>query len=237
MQYKSIAHDDPGTATKRASRRRPSHGTPDAWPDRTSRLLKRFMDLAIAIPALIFLAPIFLIIAITVFIDDGRPIIFSQKRRGRNGRYFTCYKFRTMVPDAAERLEVLLASDPAKRREWEADQKLKDDPRLISTGKFLRRFSLDELPQLINIIRGEMSVVGPRPIVESEVRRYGEDIVHYDSVRPGVVGLWQINGRNNTTYAERVKLDVKYAATQSFIVDLCILMKSIPAVLGRNGAY
>jgi len=237
MYSKSIAHDDPSSPARRPDHQSPSHGTPDARHDRTSRFLKRFMDLAIAILALIFLAPIFLIIAITVLIDDGRPIIFSQRRRGRNGRYFTCYKFRTMVPDAAERLEALLASNCELRREWEADQKLKDDPRLISTGHFLRRFSLDELPQLINIIRGEMSIVGPRPIIEGEVRRYGEDIVHYDSVRPGVVGLWQINGRNNTSYAERVKLDVKYAETQSVSLDLCILMKSIPAILGRRGAY
>lgn len=195
------------------------------------------MDLAIAVPAIVFLIPIYLIIAIVILFDDGWPVIFSQKRRGHNGRYFTCYKFRTMVTDAGARLEEVLASDPEKRREWEETQKLKDDPRLTRTGGFLRRFSLDELPQLVNIIRGDMSIVGPRPIIDAEVWRYGEDIRHYDSVRPGVVGLWQINGRNDTTYQRRVELDVEYAENRSIGYDVSILMKSIPVILGRRGAY
>ncbi len=237
MQSKSIAHEDPSAASQRRRRHGGPRGAPGTSQRQASELLKRIMDLAIAVPAMVLLVPIYMIIALVVFIDDGRPIIFSQKRRGQNGRYFTCYKFRTMVADAPERLEQVLANDPEKRAEWEETQKLKHDPRLTRTGGFLRRFSLDELPQLWNIIRGDMSVVGPRPIVESEVRRYGDDIRHYDSVRPGVVGLWQINGRNDTTYQRRVELDVEYAQNRSVSYDASILLKSVPVILGRRGAY
>jgi lipopolysaccharide/colanic/teichoic acid biosynthesis glycosyltransferase len=237
MQSESIAHDETPASHGHSGHRRARKSAPGAWHDQASGILKRVMDLAIAIPALIFLIPIFLVIALVVLFEGGRPIIFRQQRRGQDGRYFTCYKFRTMVKDAGDRLREMLENDPERRREWEENQKLKDDPRLTSAGGFLRRFSLDELPQLINIIRGDMSIVGPRPIVHDEVRRYGEDIVHYDAVRPGVVGLWQINGRNDTTYKRRVELDVEYAQERSIGYDVMILLKSIPVILGRHGAY
>jgi len=202
-----------------------------------SDALKRAMDLLLAIPLAIFLLPALIVLALIIRKDDKGPILFKQTRRGKDGKPFTCYKFRTMVVDAQERLERLLASDPELRKEWEETQKLKDDPRITRRGGFLRRTSLDELPQLWNIIRGDMSVVGPRPIIEDEVRRYGRDIEHYDSVRPGVIGLWQINGRNDTTYEERVALDVDYALRRSIFLDIYILVKSIPAILLKRGAY
>lgn len=202
-----------------------------------SDILKRVMDLAIAIPMAIFLLPAYLLLAAIIYTDDKGPILFRQTRRGMNGKPFTCLKFRTMVTDASDRLERLLATDPALRAEWEATQKLKNDPRITGVGGFLRKHSLDELPQLWNIIKGEMSIVGPRPIIEDEVRRYGNHIDDYDHVRPGVVGLWQINGRNDTSYEQRVQLDVSYAQTRNVLLDLKILFGSIPAILLKRGAY
>ncbi len=199
--------------------------------------LKRVMDLVIAIPMAIFLLPAYILLAAIIYADDKGPILFKQTRRGMNGKPFTCLKFRTMVTDASERLERLLATDPVLRAEWEATQKLKNDPRITGVGGFLRKYSLDELPQLWNIIKGEMSIVGPRPIVDDEVRRYGNHIDHYDHVRPGVVGLWQINGRNDTSYEKRVQLDVSYAETRNVLLDLKILFGSIPAILLKRGAY
>lgn len=212
---------------------------PVAEPPRAapSEILKRTMDLAIAIPMAVFLLPVFILIAIVIYIDDKGPILFQQSRRGLNGETFTCLKFRTMVTDASERLERLLATDPALRKEWEETQKLKCDPRITGVGGFLRKYSIDELPQLWNIIKGDMSIVGPRPIVEDEVRRYGEFIEQYDEVRPGVVGLWQINGRNDTSYDHRVQLDVTYAEKRNLFLDLKILFGSIPAILLKRGAY
>lgn len=210
----------------------------DDTPGRNpSDVLKRIMDLALAIPMAIFLLPALALIAATVRIDDRGPVLFKQTRRGKDGKPFTCYKFRTMVVDAQERLDHLLANDPEALREWEETQKLKNDPRITRRGGLLRRTSLDELPQLWNIIKGEMSVVGPRPIVKDEVRRYGSDIAHYDSVRPGVIGLWQISGRNDTTYAKRIALDVDYAQQRTIFLDVFILLKSIPAILFKRGAY
>ncbi|MEL6661885.1 MAG: sugar transferase [Pseudomonadota bacterium] len=233
--HASVAHDedaiplnaktDTATVGKRQRGRRPSDS------------LKRIMDLVLAIPLAVFLIPILITLAIVIIRDDKGPILFKQTRRGKDGKEFTCYKFRTMVVDAQERLDRLLASDAELRREWEDTQKLKIDPRITRRGGFLRRTSLDELPQLWNIIKGDMSVVGPRPIVESEVRRYGSDIEHYDSVKPGVIGLWQINGRSDTTYAERVALDVEYARRRSVLLDTYILARSIPEILLKRGAY
>ncbi|MCI4643738.1 MAG: sugar transferase [Hyphomonadaceae bacterium] len=202
-----------------------------------SDLLKRVMDLFIAVPMALFLLPFFMLIAIVVYTDDKGPILFKQKRRGMNGEYFTCLKVRTMVTNASERLEHLLATNPAMRAEWEETQKLKNDPRITGVGDFLRKYSLDELPQLWNIIKGDMSIVGPRPIVADEVRRYDVDIAHYDAVRPGVIGLWQISGRNDTSYDKRVELDVTYATKRNILMDLKILVLSIPAIVLKRGAY
>lgn len=199
--------------------------------------LKRCLDLAIAIPALVFLLPVLILIAVAIWLDDGAPVVYRQNRRGLRGEMFRCRKFRTMVVDAEERLQHILETDPVRAAEWARDQKLRDDPRLTGIGGFLRKTSLDELPQLLNIIAGDMSIVGPRPIVDNEVRRYGEDIAYYDSVRPGVLGLWQVSGRNDTTYDERVALDVRYAREQSVMMDLKILVLAVPAVLFSKGAY
>jgi len=235
MPIKSVAHDEAATPPVSAL------GEVIKYPTRPKRrgssTLKRIMDLCIAVPAAIFLSPGLLALAIWVYLDDGAPIIFAHTRRGKNGKPFKCLKFRTMVRDADARLEALLKTDPVLRAEWEKNQKLKDDPRLTKHGGFLRRYSLDELPQLWNIIKGEMSIVGPRPIVEDEVRRYGRDIASYDALKPGVVGIWQISGRNDTSYEARVQMDVDYVAKQSVFNDLMILVKAIPAILLKKGAY
>ena len=198
---------------------------------------KRVLDLVLSVPAFLFLIPIFIFIAIAIKLDDGGPVFFRHKRRGMNGKTFGCLKFRSMVVDAERRLEEILANDPDLAQEWRDTQKLRDDPRVTGIGGFLRRTSLDELPQLLNIVRGEMSVVGPRPIVEDEVVRYGEKIAFYDSVRPGVLGLWQVSGRSDTSYEERVDLDVEYALEQSSWKDISIILKAVPAVLLSRGAY
>jgi len=199
--------------------------------------LKRALDLAIAIPLLVFAAPMFLALMLLIRSHDGGPAFFRQKRIGLNGREFTCFKFRSMVMDAGERLQDLLARDPQAAAEWKADQKLRNDPRITPVGHFLRKTSLDELPQLLNIIRGDMSVVGPRPIVRDEKPRYGAYFSDYASVRPGVTGLWQVSGRNDTSYERRVRLDVIYARRHCFMFDIKILLSTIPAVLKGDGAY
>jgi len=199
--------------------------------------IKRALDLMLVIPAFIILSPIMLIVMYLIRKHDGGFPFFVQTRIGLNGREFNCYKFRTMVVDAQKRLDAVLKSDPIAAAEWEKDQKLKNDPRITKVGQFLRKTSLDELPQLWNIIKGEMSLVGPRPIIENEIPKYGSFFKYYSSVKPGISGLWQINGRNNTTYDERVQYDVTYAKTYSFLNDTKILLKTLPAVLLSKGAY
>lgn len=198
---------------------------------------KRILDLLIAIPALFFLSPVMLIVGLLIRYQDGGSVFFVQDRRGFGGQSFSCMKFRTMRTDAQDVLGSLLATDPEMAAEWRSAQKLRHDPRITKLGHFLRKTSLDELPQLLNIIRGEMSVVGPRPIVEDEVRRYGDKIVSYDAIRPGVTGLWQINGRSDTSYEERVAWDAQYAESVSVLGDIMILLRSVPAILFRRGAY
>lgn len=199
--------------------------------------LKRLLDLAIAVPAFLFLLPVFILVAVAIRLDDRGPVFFRHKRRGLGGEMFGCLKFRSMVEDAETLLDGILESDPVAADEWAADQKLRNDPRVTRIGRFLRRTSIDELPQLLNIIAGDMSIVGPRPIVDDEVKRYGEHIQYYDSVRPGVLGLWQVSGRNDTGYDKRVELDVEYAQTHSALEDVRIILKAVPAVLLSRGAY
>lgn len=201
-----------------------------------SRLLKRIMDLAGGIFLILFLSPLFAVI-MWLIRKDGGPALFGHTRIGRNGKPFTCLKFRTMVPNAQKVLRDLLDSDPQARSEWERDFKLKKDPRITRVGEFLRRTSLDELPQLLNVVKGEMSLVGPRPIVQEELERYRERVNHYLKVRPGMTGLWQISGRNDTNYDNRVFLDAWYVKNWSFWYDIAILFKTIRVVLGRKGAY
>jgi undecaprenyl-phosphate galactose phosphotransferase len=197
--------------------------------------IKSGLDYIIAAVALLLLSPLLLAVAIYVR-SDGGPALYAQTRIGRGGRRFRCLKFRTMMLGAEQKLQEILASDPAAAAEWAATQKLTADPRVTSVGALLRKTSLDELPQLLNVLRGEMSLVGPRPIVEAEVARYANNIVFYQAVRPGMTGLWQVSGRSDTTYARRVQLDVDYVRHWSLLKDLAILVWTIPAVLAHRGA-
>jgi len=208
-----------------------------AMPGRPVREgLKRVFDVIGATLLGIVFAP--LILAICVLLRrEGGPIIFRHRRVGRDGKAFDCLKFRSMVRDADRVLRNLLDQHPELRAEWLRDHKLRDDPRITSVGRFLRRTSLDELPQLWNVIRGEMSLVGPRPVVREELLRYGRCACIYLSARPGVTGLWQVTGRNNTDYRRRVVLDVYYVRRQNVLLDLYILLKTTQVVVGGRGAY
>lgn len=198
---------------------------------------KRGLDIAVSAVALALLAVPMLIIALIVRADGG-PAMFSHARVGRGGALFGCLKFRSMVPDAEAKLAHVLATDAAAREEWAATRKLKNDPRVTPIGRFLRATSLDELPQLINVLKGEMSLVGPRPVQASELATYyGAAAEHYQLVRPGITGPWQVSGRNETSYDRRVALDVAYATQPSFLEDLRILLRTPGAVLLRRGAY
>ena len=200
-------------------------------------IAKRALDIIGAGIGLLLLAPFFLIVALMVRADGG-PAFFAHQRVGRGGKLFGCLKFRSMVIDSQARLETLLANDPAARAEWEATRKLKNDPRITPIGRFLRSTSLDELPQLINVLRGEMSLVGPRPVQEAEIDRYyGASAAHYMAVRPGITGLWQVSGRSETSYESRVALDVSYVSRPSLLADFSILLRTPVAVLSRRGAH
>jgi Undecaprenyl-phosphate galactose phosphotransferase WbaP len=199
--------------------------------------IKRFMDLGLVIIGGLVIAPFLLFIALLVKISSPGPVIYKHARIGMNGKPFKVYKFRSMVLDAEERLTALLAADPQIQREWEENHKLKNDPRITGIGNFLRRTSLDEFPQLLNILKGEMSLVGPRPIVEGEVKKYGEDFGRIFSVKPGMTGLWQISGRSDTDYGERVAFDTYYLQSWSVWLDLWVLFKTIAVVFKGNGAY
>jgi len=199
--------------------------------------LKRAMDVLGAGALLLVLTPFFLLLALIIR-RDGGPAFYAHRRVGQGGRQFGCLKFRSMVVDSDRRLAALLESDAAARLEWETTRKLKNDPRVTAVGRFLRATSLDELPQLINVLKGEMSLVGPRPVTPSELAQYyGAAAEHYTSVRPGITGLWQISGRNDTSYAERVALDVAYATRPSLAQDIRILLRTPLVVLQRRGAY
>lgn len=196
----------------------------------------RVLDVAIAVSALLFLMPLIFLVAFMLAMQGG-PIMFSHRRLGQGGRYFYCLKFRSMVVDAEERLQRLLQNDPEARREWLADHKLRNDPRITRFGQFLRRSSLDELPQLINVLRGEMSIVGPRPIVEAEVARYGHHIASYFAVKPGITGIWQVSGRNDVNYRTRIAMDCLYAKSIAPALYLRLVILTVPAVLMRRGSY
>lgn len=197
----------------------------------------RALDILIAAAVLIFMAPLMAAIAVAIKIQDGGPVLFGHGRIGFEGRTFRCWKFRSMVVDAEDRLSALLARDPEARREWEADHKLRRDPRVTLLGRFLRVTSLDEFPQLFNVLTGEMSLVGPRPIVAAEIARYGRWFPRYCSVRPGITGVWQVSGRNDVDYHQRVAMDVLYARSQSLGLYLRLLAATGPAVLRRTGSY
>lgn len=182
------------------------------------------------------LAPAFVVLWWLVR-KTGKQVFFGHERIGRGGKPFKCYKFRSMVPDAEKVLEELLRNDPAAREEWAREFKLKNDPRITSVGAFLRKTSLDELPQLWNVLKGEMSLVGPRPVVAEEIERYGQQAQHYMQARPGMTGLWQVSGRNDIDYDSRVYLDTWYVKNWSLWSDIVILLRTVRVVLGRDGAY
>lgn len=203
--------------------------------DRGGRV-SRAMDIVVALAALLVFAPVMLLTAAAIILTNSGPVLFRQQRIGRDGRFFTCIKFRTMHLDASQMLDTLLASSPEARAEWECNHKLKNDPRVIGIGNFLRQTSFDELPQLFHVLAGDMSVVGPRPIVASEIARYGRHFGAYCAVRPGITGLWQVTGRSNTSYRRRVACDRLYARRKSPLVDLRIILCTVPVVVLGHGA-
>ncbi|WP_062206145.1 sugar transferase [Aureimonas sp. AU12] len=198
---------------------------------------KRALDIVIAASALIVLSPLMLMIMLVMKLTDPGPIVFGHKRVGFEGKHFHCYKFRSMATNSAELLQRLLQSDPVARAEWETSQKLRNDPRVTKLGRILRETSLDELPQLINVLKGDMSLVGPRPIVDEEIYRYSHRFEAYKRVRPGVTGMWQVNGRSDTSYASRVKFDTFYVRNWSVPLDIGILFKTVSVVLKREGSH
>jgi exopolysaccharide production protein ExoY len=202
-----------------------------------SSLAKSAFDRCAALLGLILLSPLLLMVAGLIYIRDPGPVLFAHSRIGKDGKSFRCYKFRTMAMDGDALLERHLAIDSHAAREWQDTRKLKSDPRVTPLGEVLRKASIDELPQLINILRGEMSVVGPRPIVIEEAHHYGPAIMDYLSVRPGLTGLWQVSGRNDVGYRERVHLDQMYVRNRSFLGDMQIILRTVRVVLLQKGSY
>jgi lipopolysaccharide/colanic/teichoic acid biosynthesis glycosyltransferase len=205
-------------------------------PPAPGDLAIRVLDLCAAIAALQFVLPLLAANALALRLFDDGPVLYAHARIGRGGKEFACLKFRTMAVDSEARLAALLAANPAARREWDQYQKLATDPRITRLGRFLRSSSLDELPQLLNVITGEMSLVGPRPIVRSEAPRYGRYFHTYCSVRPGITGLWQVLGRNRVSYRRRVAMDVLYVRRRCVRLNVQVLLATVPAVLMRKGA-
>ena len=201
------------------------------------RNIKAFFDKVLSITLFMLFLPIILILYIVVYISTKGDPVYKQKRIGKDGKAFHIYKFRTMRVDADKMLEEMLENDPELKAEWQREFKLKDDPRITRVGKFLRRTSLDELPQLYNVFQGKMSLVGPRPIIADEVPKYGEYIKYFTAVKPGITGLWQVSGRNDISYDERVRLDVWYVRNWSLELDIMILVKTAAIVLMRKGSY
>ncbi|MBR3456628.1 MAG: undecaprenyl-phosphate galactose phosphotransferase WbaP, partial [Selenomonadaceae bacterium] len=202
-----------------------------------NRLAKRVFDILVSFCGMVFVLPLGLFLAIAIYIDSPGPIVFAHRRIGQHGKEFPCYKFRSMVPDADTALKKYLEEHPEAREEWERDFKLKDDPRVTRVGRILRKTSLDELPQLLNVLKGEMSLVGPRPIVQAEIVKYGDLFHDFCLVPPGITGMWQVNGRSDTTYEERVQMDSWYVRNWSVWIDIVYLLKTFKVVFSGKGAY
>lgn len=205
-------------------------------PASRSRKIKRLLDICGALAGLILCAPLMLALAVLIRLDSAGPALYRQVRVGQGGRRFTLIKFRTMTPGSEEALLAHLSQSISQRKRWAKYQKLRRDPRLTRLGRTLRRFSLDELPQLWNVLKGEMSLVGPRPILPGQQAEYGPAYGDYLQARPGLTGLWQVSGRNRLTFAERACLDVCYIRNWSFWLDVQILARTLPAVLRGEGA-
>lgn len=200
--------------------------------------LKRVLDIIFSLSVLIILSPLYLLIALIIRLTSRGKAIFYQTRIGRGGKHFRCYKFRTMYQNSESLLEEILNSDPLKRKEWEATQKLKNDPRVTPFGVFLRKSSLDELPQFWNVLKGDLSVVGPRPVVPEELtKHFGPKADKIFSIRPGITGLWQISGRSDTSYSKRIALDEYYVENRSFLNDIKIIILTLPSIILKKGAY
>ena len=201
-------------------------------------VVKTAFDYILTLVGAVFISPLLVYIAYRIKKEDPGPVFFAHTRIGKNGKPFPCFKFRSMVVNSQEMLQKYLAENPAAREEWERDFKLKDDPRVTPIGKFLRSTSLDELPQIFNVLRGEMSLVGPRPVIQEELDKYyGETAKLYCTVKPGITGLWQVSGRSDIGYDERVALDATYIKYRSMWGDIVILWKTIGVVLMKKGAY
>jgi len=213
------------------------YSTTHSLTKNTSLFLKRLTDLLLLTIALIPTLLVTTIIGIAIKISSPGPIFYKHKRIGKNGKEFFVWKFRSMVTNSQEILEKILATDPIRREEWEKDRKFKDDPRITKIGKFIRKTSLDELPQLINILKGEMSFIGPRPVTKDELTKYGNAVNFVLSVKPGLSGMWQISGRSDTVYEERVLLDIYYIQNWSIWLDIWIIIKTIWVVFRKKGAY
>jgi exopolysaccharide production protein ExoY len=198
---------------------------------------KRVIDIILAVSGIVLLAPLLIICFVVTVVTSPGPALFRHRRVGFNGKYFDCLKFRTMATDAPERLRQLLESDPAAEAEWAASRKLRHDPRVTAIGDILRKSSLDELPQLFNVLKGDMSIVGPRPVTEEELVRYSSAINAYLACRPGITGLWQVSGRSTTTYRKRIACDTFYARKWSMALDAKIVIVTIPALLLSDSAY
>ena len=203
------------------------------------RLFKKIFDLLFSLLFLIFSFPLFLIISFFIKLSSRGPVFYLQERIGKNNIPFRCIKFRTMYPEAKDILENILMKDNNLKKEFEETHKLKNDPRITAIGKLLRKTSLDELPQFVNVLRGEMSIVGPRPIVKDEIIKYEENFKKVSSIKPGITGLWQVSGRNNLTYKRRVMLDLNYVENYNLIMDLRILIRTFGVILFPldRGAY
>jgi lipopolysaccharide/colanic/teichoic acid biosynthesis glycosyltransferase len=198
--------------------------------------LKRGIDIAGALALAVVFAPAMLGVT-ALLARGGGPVLFPHHRIGYRGRSFRCYKFRSMVTDADQQLEDMLAANPVLRAEWEETRKLRDDPRITRVGRFLRRTSLDELPQLWNVLKGDMSLVGPRPVVHEELSCYGRNLPTYLAAKPGLTGLWQVMGRSDTGYRRRVAMDIYYARRQGMLLDAVILLRTVGVVVAGRGAY
>ena len=203
-----------------------------------SCFIKTIFDFTLTAVGTVAISPLLAYIAYRIKKEDPGPIFFAHTRIGKDGKPFPCYKFRSMVVNSKEMLEKHLAENPEAKAEWEREFKLKNDPRITPIGQVLRKSSLDELPQIFNVLKGEMSLVGPRPVVQEELDKYyGEAVKEYCSVKPGITGLWQVSGRSDVDYPERVAMDVEYVRTRNLWKDIVILYKTLDVVLNKKGAY